>query len=182
MWNGGQLLPHYRWTNASVDASSRSTVDIIISCPVLSPAWIRIWSGIGLTSMQISSLLRTALNKTLPGDLVARMEERIVIDQLDGAREHVIYPDVRFYQDPDHPYDAGNPGSSTGVAEPIVLELDLWTECLVCPAPSDTPASSKVRPLAEELQRPGHCPQSRGKKSRHVSPFNHLTSLARNWS
>src|SRR5438270_884145 len=90
--------------------------------PGMDPYLERHWLDV---HADLISLARTALNKTLPGDLVARMEERFVIDQLDGSREHVIYPDVRVYQDPDHPYGPGSPGSSTGVAEPIVLELEV---------------------------------------------------------
>jgi hypothetical protein len=53
------------------------------------------------------------------------MEERVVIDQLDGAREHVVYPDVRVYQDPDQPYEAVSSHAATGIAEPIILELEV---------------------------------------------------------
>jgi hypothetical protein len=68
------------------------------------------------------TLARTSLNKSLPADLVARMEERVVIDSIDYATPKVIYPDVRVYEDPSQPNTAAV-GALT-VAEPIVLKFE----------------------------------------------------------
>lgn len=69
------------------------------------------------------SLTRTTLNRILPEDLVARMEERIVIDSVDYAHQRAIYPDVRVYQQPDAGPTLAKSRGGLAVAEPILLEV-----------------------------------------------------------
>jgi len=64
------------------------------------------------------------LNGVLPEDLVARVEERVVVDSLEFARPRAIYPDVRVYEDPGAPLPAAPTDGVSAVAEPIVLELE----------------------------------------------------------
>lgn len=58
------------------------------------------------------ALSRTALNLTLPGDLVARMEERVVIDRVDYASP------------PSTATQSVSDAGKSAIAEPIVLEFD----------------------------------------------------------
>lgn len=64
------------------------------------------------------------LNGMLPEDLVARVEERVVVDSVEYARPRAIYPDARVYEDPNAPPSVGPAGAFSTVAEPIVLELE----------------------------------------------------------
>ena len=70
------------------------------------------------------ALTRTALNGDLPDDLVARMEERVVIDAIHYERPRVIFPDVRVYEDPGFAGGGVATLARQEVAEPIVLEFD----------------------------------------------------------
>lgn len=70
------------------------------------------------------ALSRTALNLALPGDLVARMEGRVVIDRVDYASPRAIYPDVRVYEDPSTATQSVSGAGKSAIAEPIVLEFD----------------------------------------------------------
>ena len=91
--------------------------------PGMDPYLERHWGDL---HAELISLARTALNGVLPPDLVARMEERVVVDRVDMDRLRVIYPDVHVYEDP-----AGRSGATQAtaagpaVAEPIVLEYDV---------------------------------------------------------
>ena len=68
------------------------------------------------------ALARTSLNQVLPGDLVARMEERVVIDDVNYRR--AIYPDVRVYEDARQGNTTVTSAGGAVVAEPIVLEME----------------------------------------------------------
>jgi hypothetical protein len=68
---------------------------------------------------------RAALNQVLPGDLIARMEERVVIDNVQELHSKVIYPDVRVYENPDQIQYGAPEGGASAVAEPIILEVPL---------------------------------------------------------
>src|SRR5215469_8595841 len=70
-------------------------------------------------------LSRSALNSVLPPDLVARMEERIVVDSVQYDKPRAIYPDVRVYEDFRHGSPAGSTAAdASAVAQPIVLEFE----------------------------------------------------------
>jgi hypothetical protein len=69
------------------------------------------------------AISRRRLNERLPGDLVARMEERVVIDEMDPTQQRVIYPDVRVYEDPGESVSA-SAGGGMAVAEPIIIEVE----------------------------------------------------------
>jgi hypothetical protein len=70
------------------------------------------------------ALSRTALNSALPNDLVARMEERVVIDHVNYGRPRAIYRDVRVYEDRGGAQPSTAPQAAAVMAEPIVLELE----------------------------------------------------------
>ena len=93
--------------------------------PGMDPYLERHWLDVHADLVAMS---RTALNAVLPADLVARMEERVVIDSVNYDRPRAIYPDVRVYEDPGHasqgPAEAPN---GIAVSEPIVLELESET-------------------------------------------------------
>ncbi|HEY2586634.1 MAG TPA: DUF4058 family protein [Tepidisphaeraceae bacterium] len=90
--------------------------------PGMDPYLERHWRDV---HADLIALSRTSLNNALPSDLVARMEERVVIDRVDYERPRAIYPDVRVYEDEGATASA-SPATSQGgtaVAEPIVLEF-----------------------------------------------------------
>jgi hypothetical protein len=69
------------------------------------------------------ALSRTALNEMLPGDLVARMEERVIIDNIRYEKSRAIYPDVRVYEDARQGLTPVSKSAGNAlVAEPIILE------------------------------------------------------------
>src|SRR5437588_274558 len=88
--------------------------------PGMDPYLERQWRDV---HADVMALTRTALNQTLPDDLVARMEERVVIDHVGYDRPRAIFPDVRVFEDPSSA-NAGSTASSTAVAAPIVLTLE----------------------------------------------------------
>lgn len=73
---------------------------------------------------QVVTYASAALNGVLPEDLVARIEERIVIDGVDHQRPRAIFPDVRVYSDQEGS-SSGGAVSHSAVAEPVVLEFDV---------------------------------------------------------
>lgn len=91
--------------------------------PGMDPYLERHWGDL---HSELVSLARTALNGALPPDLLARVEERVVVDRVDMDRLRVIYPDVHVYEDPTAQPTAGR-GATAGqaLAEPIVLEYDI---------------------------------------------------------
>ena len=89
--------------------------------PGMDPYLERHWRDV---HADLISLARTVLNKELPNDLIARMEERIVIDDLQHATQRTIFPDVRVYEDPTSA-KSENASATAVVAEPIILELEV---------------------------------------------------------
>ena len=87
--------------------------------PGMDPYLERSWRDV---HTDLVAMTRTTLNGVLPGDLVARMEERVVIDRIDFARIRAIYPDVSVYEDPNRPYSESTATATVNVAEPIILE------------------------------------------------------------
>lgn len=87
--------------------------------PGMDPYLERNWRDV---RTDLVAMTRTALNGILPGDLVAQMEERVVIDRIDYSRIRAIYPDVRIFKDPDRPHSGGTATETIAVAEPIILE------------------------------------------------------------
>jgi hypothetical protein len=67
---------------------------------------------------------RSQLNRVLPGDLVARVEERVVIDSVDYQTTRAIYPDARVFADPKAVPSVSTGQSGTAVMEPIILEQE----------------------------------------------------------
>jgi hypothetical protein len=88
--------------------------------PGMDPYLERHWRDV---HADLIALTRTALNEKLPDDLIARMEERVVIDSVGFDRPRVVYPDVRVYEDPSRSATA-TVGAGAAVAEPIVLTVD----------------------------------------------------------
>ncbi len=72
------------------------------------------------------SAARAALNRTLPDGLVARIEERVVIDSFEFEKPKATYPDARVFEDPEA-YGEGpdDLGGATAIAEPIVLDCEV---------------------------------------------------------
>jgi hypothetical protein len=90
--------------------------------PGMDPYLERSWGDVHSRLITASS---SALNGVLPEDLVARVEERVVVDCIDYARPRAIYPDVRVYNDPYGPQSTTVVASpASRIAQPIVLELD----------------------------------------------------------
>ena len=91
--------------------------------PGMDPYLERYWGDV---HGELVALARTALNQSIPAGLIARMEERIVIDSIDYLKPRVIYPDIRVREDPNF-YGSGSTAvaSAPAVAEPIVLEYDV---------------------------------------------------------
>jgi hypothetical protein len=87
--------------------------------PGMDPYLERHWGDV---HADLIALIRTTLNQSLPDDLIARMEERVVID-VDYSRQKAIYPDVRVYEDPSRA-GAGPAVTSSAIAEPIILTFE----------------------------------------------------------
>src|SRR4051812_6345261 len=72
--------------------------------------------------------LRDAIQLRLPGDLRARMQERVYIELPDEGR-HESYPDVRVFEYPRREPGTGevaDPGGpAVAVAEPVLVDLGL---------------------------------------------------------
>jgi hypothetical protein len=87
----------------------------------MDPYLERHWRDVHAT---LITLAKAQLNRVLPEDLVARVEERVVIDPDTSGRARAIYPDVRVYEDPSDLSGAESPSTGgAAVAEPIILEL-----------------------------------------------------------
>ncbi len=90
--------------------------------PGMDPYLERSWGDV---HSRLITLASGTLNSVLPEDLVARVEERVVVDCVEYARPRAIYPDARVYEDATTPpLAATSPESATAVAQPILLELD----------------------------------------------------------
>jgi hypothetical protein len=89
--------------------------------PGMDPYLERHWRDV---HAELISLARTALNKELPSDLIARMEERIVIDDLQHETQRTIFPDVRVYGD-QNAAKSESASATAVIAEPIILELEV---------------------------------------------------------
>jgi len=89
--------------------------------PGMDPYLERHWRDV---HSDLVSLSRSALNSVLPPDLVARMEERIVVDSVQYDKPRAIYPDVRVYEDFRHGSPAGATAGASAVAQPILLEFE----------------------------------------------------------
>jgi hypothetical protein len=88
--------------------------------PGMDPYLERHWLDV---HQSLVTYARDALNVLLPGDLIARTEERVVIDAEPAAR--IVHPDVRVQERSGGRVETG--GADAGgaaVAEPIVLELE----------------------------------------------------------
>jgi hypothetical protein len=90
--------------------------------PGIDPYLERHWGDV---HADLVALTRTSLNLVLPGDLVARMEERVVIDDVNPERRRAIYPDVRVYEDASQGNTTVTSTGGAAVAEPIVLEMEV---------------------------------------------------------
>lgn len=77
--------------------------------PGMDPYLERHWLDVHTT---LITLAKSALNRSLPPDLIARSEERLAIDAADWVDPHGIRPDVRVFQ----------PGTTDGLAGGLVLE------------------------------------------------------------
>lgn len=62
------------------------------------------------------------LQPQLPGDLVARVEEYIAVEE-DAAKPRGYYPDVRVTEHPSNGGTGAQPASGVAVAEPVLVAL-----------------------------------------------------------
>jgi hypothetical protein len=91
--------------------------------PGMDPYLERHWRDV---HSDLVAVTRRTLNEHLPADLVARIEERVVIDDTSADRQRTVFPDVRVYEDPNVPVATAPPsGAESAVAQPIVLELEV---------------------------------------------------------
>ena len=81
--------------------------------PGMDPYLERHWGDV---HQRIATYICDGLQSRLPGDLRARMQERVYIE-LPGARRAVYYPDVRVVERPG-PGPGPGAGTATAVAEP----------------------------------------------------------------
>jgi uncharacterized protein DUF4058 len=89
--------------------------------PGMDPYLERHWLDV---HQSLVTYARDALNALLPGDLIARTEERVVIDAEPG-HARIVHPDVRVQETPGGPIEfGGTTAGASAVAEPIVLELE----------------------------------------------------------
>src|SRR5262245_23261168 len=63
------------------------------------------------------------LEPQLPGDLIARVEERVVVEPEEGD-DRAIYPDVRVVEHPGEDESATTVETEVAVAEPIVVRYE----------------------------------------------------------
>lgn len=67
---------------------------------------------------------RNQLNEQLPGDLQARVEESLAVQE-DDERTRTVYADVRIVEDPQRTFDSGGVATEAlTVATPIPIPLD----------------------------------------------------------
>lgn len=90
--------------------------------PGMDPFLERAWGDVHSRLVTVASAV---LNGILPADLVARAQERVVVDSAEYARPRAIYPDARVYEDTNFPPDADAPASTLIAGQPILLELEV---------------------------------------------------------
>jgi hypothetical protein len=78
--------------------------------PGMDPYLERHWGDV---HHALVTYIRDSLQSSLPGDLRARMQERVYIELPDSRHEY--HPDVRVIERPRRP---SSPGAATAVAEP----------------------------------------------------------------
>lgn len=61
--------------------------------PFLEPHWMDV-------HLMLISEARNALDRSLPGDLIASTGERVAVEAEEG-KDHSLYPDVRIFEPPD---------------------------------------------------------------------------------
>ncbi len=86
--------------------------------PGMDPYLERHWGDIHTS---LVTYARDQLQKVLPRDLRARVEERVVVSQWDRSRS--LFPDVRVIETERVSRRARDGGTSIAVAEPLVIEL-----------------------------------------------------------
>jgi Protein of unknown function (DUF4058) len=88
--------------------------------PGMEPYLEQFWGDVHHTMITYA---RAALQKDLPTDLVARVDERVFVESSDGSGRNIV-PDVRIVQR-GHSGRRGLPaGNGIAVAEPLVIHLD----------------------------------------------------------
>lgn len=90
--------------------------------PGMDPYLERSWGDVHSRLITAAS---GALNGILPEDLVARVEERVVVDCVEYARPRAIYPDARVIEGTSTVSPVSSAVTALTVAEPILLELEV---------------------------------------------------------
>jgi Protein of unknown function (DUF4058) len=70
---------------------------------------------------------RDALQRVLPGDLRARVEERVLLETPEGFADHPLYPDVRVVEYPQRRATAA-PEGGVALEEPLLVDAEPATE------------------------------------------------------
>jgi hypothetical protein len=70
---------------------------------------------------------RDDLQKQLGGGLIARVNERLVVE-LPTERARAVYPDVRIVERPGVELDPTFSAGATAIAEPLTVEIDIESE------------------------------------------------------
>jgi Protein of unknown function (DUF4058) len=88
--------------------------------PGMDPYLEQFWGDVHHTMINRA---RAAIQKQLPGDLVARVDERVFVEREDGTRRRII-PDVWVVERSRTEETALRANNGIAVAEPLVLRLD----------------------------------------------------------
>jgi Protein of unknown function (DUF4058) len=88
--------------------------------PGMDPYLEQFWGDVHHT---LITYARSALQKTLPSDLVARVDERVFLEHSEGESRNII-PDVRIVERSDTRRPRLSTGNGIAVAEPFLVHLD----------------------------------------------------------
>src|SRR5713101_2849398 len=85
--------------------------------PGMDPYLEQFWPDIHASLIIYS---RDQLEEQLPGDLIARVEERVVLETEEDP--HGVYPDVKITERPGRSSGVGGVVSQAAVIEPVIVE------------------------------------------------------------
>src|SRR3954451_58949 len=88
--------------------------------PGMDPYLEQFWGDVHHTLITYS---RSAIQKQLPGDLVARVDERVFVEPAEGQARNII-PDVRVVERGRPQGGTLETGNGIAVAEPLVVHLE----------------------------------------------------------
>jgi hypothetical protein len=86
--------------------------------PGMDPYLEQYWQDVHASLMIYA---RDQLEEQLPGNMIARVEERIVFE-IEGARERWVYPDVKILEREGRGFPGGAVATPIAVADPVIVE------------------------------------------------------------